>query len=141
MSAHKSVEAAIGAKANATADGPLLLAAQNGGNPVVQRLAAASASVNSWDALEEMLLAAEKGGTADPRLAAAGASVNSSGAYGKTPLILAAEKGHSDVIDTLVRTGASLDEGLKPGGQTALHSKTHRHSLSVRLRILDLFPE
>jgi hypothetical protein len=46
----------------------LLLAAQNGGNPVVQRLAAASASVNSWDALEEMLLA-EKGGTAGgPRL-------------------------------------------------------------------------
>ena len=59
MSAHKSVEAAIGAEANATADGPLLLAAQNGGNPVVQRLAAASASVNSWDALEEMLLAAD----------------------------------------------------------------------------------
>ena len=85
------VEAAIAAKANATADGPLLLAAQNGSSMVVQRLAEA------------------------------GASVNSSGAFGKTPLILAAEKGHSDVIDTLVATGASLDERLRPGGQTALH--------------------
>jgi uncharacterized membrane protein YgcG len=85
------VDAAIGAKANATADGPLLLAAQHGGTLVVERLSTL------------------------------GASVNSAGAYGKTPLILAAEKGHSDVIDALVKSGASLDARMTPGGQTALH--------------------
>lgn len=85
------VEACIDAKANPTADGPMLLAANNGGVLVVNRLA-------------EL-----------------GANVNAPGAYGKTPLICAAEKGHADVVAALIASGAELDTGLVPGGQTALH--------------------
>ena len=85
------VEAAVAAKANPKADGPLLAAATHGGAIVVARLA-------------EL-----------------GASVNARGAFGKTPLIAAAERGHADVVATLLRCGADIDAGLHPGGQTALH--------------------
>jgi hypothetical protein len=74
------------------------------------------------DANPALNIAASHGGTlVVGRLAELGASVNKPGAFGKTPLIAAAEKGHADVVQALVAAGADLDAGLVPGGQSALH--------------------
>jgi ankyrin repeat protein len=103
----------------------LIKAAMNGHQQVVAtllRLGAAPdlADREDWTALMHAAAHPSTGSVgAIESLARAGADVNRrAGKDGKTPLMIAAEKGNDLALGELVRSGAQLD--LKAGGKTAL---------------------
>jgi uncharacterized protein len=59
---------------------------------------------------------------ATERLIRSGAQVNVANRYGVTPLLLAAQRGHAELIDVLLKAGASVKraEAVLPEGQTLL---------------------
>ncbi len=93
----------------------LIAAAHLGHVEIVQTLIAAGAPldhVNSlaWTALIESIVLGD-GGQRHTRtlaaLVAAGADVNLPDGYGKTPLVLARERGYADMVRILLRAGAN----------------------------------
>jgi ankyrin repeat protein len=111
--------------ADGTGQTALMKAAGSGHEAVVESLIRAGATVDrtdrdGWTALMHAAAHSSYGAAGAIRdLVRAGAGVEKrAGGNGKTPLMIAAEKGNEGAVDALVRAGARLD--VKLNGKTAL---------------------
>jgi ankyrin repeat protein len=79
---------------------------------------ALSAQAQTATPLLQAVLAGER--VAVQRVIASGADVNAANRYGVTPLVLAAQRGRGDLIELLLKAGASVKtaEAKLPEGQT-----------------------
>jgi len=78
------------------------------------------AAQSDTSALDQAVLSGDRAAT--ERQIRAGADVNLANRYGVTPISLAAQRGHADLIDVLLKAGASVKtaESRLPDGQTLL---------------------
>ena len=83
-------------------------------------LAQGLAAQDGTSALHQAVLSGDRAAT--ERQIRVGADVNVANRYGVTPLSLAAQRGHADLIDLLLKAGASVKtaEAKLPEGQTLL---------------------
>ncbi len=92
---------------------PLMVAAQKGHLPIVEKLLAIGAYIDSWDSRGRMPLfhAAERGyDSVVEKLLAAGADINTADFAGWTPLRVAAWKGHASIVEKLLTAGADAEQ-------------------------------
>ena len=107
----------------------LMEAAEKGHTDCVEYLIKNGAHFNMFDAAQIGMLDWLK------RLVDAGQDVNQRDRKERTPLMCAAEKGHTDCVEYLIQNGAQLD--LKEDGLTALHLAALEGHLEVMKRLLE----